>query len=183
MERVLAAVVFGDLSGFTALADALDEAAYVAFMTEFRGVVHGCIAPFETGNRLEYAFWGDEVKVLFLGRDPARNAREALACARELGRRWDDAPTSRSRRAAGAPPVTFKVGVATGELTVGMFPGARSPESEGRPLCTARTLSKWAKLGVGSRVYVDASTRALSGGEVALVPVAGHADTWEAAWQ
>lgn len=181
MERIHASVVFADLTGFTALVSDTDDAAYIAFMTEFRSVVYGCIEPFEHGNQVECAFWGDEVKVIFRGGDRALNARHAIACARDVRGAWADAPTNRARRAAQLPAVTFKVGVASGEVTVGLFGGARSPESEGRPLCVARTLSKLARGGEIGRVFIDPATYALADAAhtaIELAHVSEH-DAWE----
>lgn len=183
----MASVVFADLSGFTQMVEAIDdEAAYIAFITEFRAVMYACIAPLLPGNRVEYAFWGDEVKVLLTGPVSRRNAADALQCAREMVVRWDAASTNDERRSSGREPLRFKIGVATGEVTLGMFPGARAPESEGRPLCSARSLSKWAQSGRTSRIYVDDATRNLvqaAAGEIHWSPVPQHDETWEIEWK
>lgn len=184
MERILASVVFADLSGFTAMADAASEDAYLAFIAEFRGIVYDCIAPLLAHNRLEYGFWGDEVKVVLIGPTVERNAIDALEYAKDLVIHWDAAPSNEARRRAGQDPLRFKIGIATHELLVGMFPGARAPESEGRPLCTARSLSKRAKGGSATRIYVDDATRTLLIGRVGqalFVPVPEH-DAWEVEW-
>ena len=187
MERVMASVVFADLSGFTEMVNGTpDEADYIAFITEFRAVAYACIAPLQADNRVEYGFWGDEVKVLLTGPVSRRNAADALHCARNLVVRWDATRANEVRRRAGRDPLRFKIGVATGEVTVGMFPGARSPESEGRPLCSARSLSKWAGSGRASRVYVDEITRGLidaAPGETRWLAVPERGQTWELEWK
>jgi class 3 adenylate cyclase len=183
----MASVVFADLSGFTQMVEGTgDEAAYIAFITEFRAVMYACIAPLLAGNRVEYAFWGDEVKVLLTGPVSGRNAADALRCAKDMVARWDEAPTNEARRRSGREPLRFKIGVATGEVTLGFFPGARAPESEGRPLCSARSLSKWAQSGRTSRIYVDGATRSLvdsAAGEVRWSRVPQRDETWEVEWK
>jgi class 3 adenylate cyclase len=185
VERVLSCVVFGDLSGFTSMADGTDEATYLDFIGEFRGAVFSCIEPLLAGNRIEYGFWGDEVKVLFIGPSCDRNVHDGLQCAADIARRWDTSPTNGARRREGKDALRFKIGVATGEVTVGLFAGARWPESEGHPLCVARSLSKWARDGLSSRIYVDASTRDLLQTGTALERlrrVVDREDVWEIDW-
>lgn len=162
MERVSASVVFADLMGFTAAVEHYDDAVYVDFVSEFRSVTFRCIEPRRAGNRVAYGFWGDEVKVIFYGEDAARNARDALGCACALQAAWTASPMSGIHE----PDVDrgrtlFKIGIATGEVSVDMFAGAVTPEIEGRPLCTARTLSKQAKFGTADRIFLDAETHAL----------------------
>jgi len=162
VEKILASVVFADLMGFTAAVKDYDDAVYVNFVTELRRVAFGAVEPWHAENRVAYGFWGDEVKVIFSGTDTRRNARHAVACACALQAAWTASPLSGIRAADGAmEPSHFKIGVATGEVTVGLFPGAVSPEIEGRPLCTARTLSKQAKFGTLERIFLDAETHAL----------------------
>ncbi len=160
-QRVRAAVVFADLTGFTAAIERLTKDEYIAFMTDFRETVLGCLAPYLGRTPLQYGFWGDEVKAIFHGPDDARNARDALEFARDLQAALARSPLNEARRAAGEPPVWFKTGIATDELSLGIFPGAVAPEFEGRALLTARSLSKWAKQGTGERIFLDPPTTEL----------------------
>jgi class 3 adenylate cyclase len=180
MERVLASVLFADLDGFTAAVEKMDEDTYISFMTQFRDYAFQSIAPLLAGNRVEYGFWGDEVKVLLLGPAVEKNAHDACDCARHLTELWSQSPYNRARFATGQEPLKFKMGIATEELVVGMYPGARLPESEGRPLCTARSLSKLARAGRASRIYIDERTRSTLNGRTApsCLPVAGL-EAWE----
>jgi class 3 adenylate cyclase len=163
-------VVFADLSGFSPVVDPLDEQAYLAFMTDFRGVVFACLAPRVPGNLVQWGFWGDEVKAIFYGGDMARNARDGVRFAADLQAAWE-----RSKIADG---MRFKIGVATGDVTVGPFAGATAPEIEARALLVARTLSKWAKFGAATRIYLDAATCRLLDPARRVVRVPDQ-DAWE----
>jgi class 3 adenylate cyclase len=158
MERVSASVLFADLTGFTDVVDGYDDEAYLSFMTEFRSVVFRCITPLFSGNRIAYGFWGDEVKVIFYGLDVSLNARHALTCACDLQTGWIASAVNRARHSCNLEPLRLKIGIATAEVAVGLFPGASTPEIEGRPLCTARTLSKQAKYGMAGCIFLDRTT-------------------------
>jgi len=179
-RTVLGAVVFADLSGFSPVVDPLDEKAYLTFMTEFREVVFASLAPRLPDNRVQWGFWGDEVKAIFHGDDVKRNAAEAVRFAADLQRAWERSAVADTYRTPGGAIMTFKIGVATGDVTVGPFAGATAPEIEARALLVARTLSKWAKLGATTRIYLDAATcRLLEGpGSPRVVAVDGK-DAWE----
>ncbi len=119
-----AAVLFGDMVGFTAISEKLDPSALVGLLREF----HGRLArlAFDHGGTVD-KYIGDAIMVHFgTPRPRADDPARALACAAamiEEIERWN-----RERGARGEHAVALGIGVHYGEVLVGNIGDARRLE-------------------------------------------------------
>jgi len=81
-ERMRVAVVFADIRGFTAMAEAMDPAELARFLSEFRSRIAG---PAIAHGGVVDKYIGDAIMVVF-GAPTSRadDARRALQCATEM---------------------------------------------------------------------------------------------------
>jgi class 3 adenylate cyclase len=104
-------IMFTDISGFTALAEALDPEAAGALLNEHFADLEACIRA--TGGVIDkymgdglLAFWGAPEPA---ADHPQRAVEAALAMARAV----------RHRNASAAKPLRLRIGIATGDILVG----------------------------------------------------------------
>ena len=147
LKTIHATIVFADLNGFTELVESIKTGEYIDFIYHFRKIIHSAIKRCLNKDALLYGFWGDEVKVILYSPDQEKNVTEAIDFSMSIQKDWQ-AETK----------LPFKIGIATDQITLGDFPGAVGYDIEGIPLCTARTLSKLAKQGSYSFIYLDSKS-------------------------
>jgi adenylate cyclase len=114
-RRQLAAVLFVDIRGFTALGEGMEPEALGAFLSEYR---HRLIQPvFALGGTVD-KFMGDAIMAVFGSPiQSAEDAGRALRCAIEIleaARRW-----SLEREQSGQAPVSIGIGAHYGEVFAG----------------------------------------------------------------
>jgi len=122
------AVLFADIKGFTALAEAGEPAAAMALLRDFHARMAGCV--FANGGTLD-KFIGDGLMATFGTPEPLPDAADrALACGRamvEAIEAW-----GRARTAAGEQPVRVGIGVHFGQATMGDIGGGDAENGLGQ---------------------------------------------------
>jgi adenylate cyclase len=119
-----ASVLFADVVGFTALAEALAPADVIALLRDYHARMQDAV--FAHGGTLDKLL-GDGVMATFGTPRPAPDdALRALACARAMVDAT--AAWNAMRTAAGAPPIRIGVGVHHGPVVVGDVGGAQRLE-------------------------------------------------------
>ena len=120
-ERKKAAVLFADLQGFTAMAEAMDPTELSRFLSEFRVRIAGPVAAH--GGVVD-KYIGDAIMVVFGAPRPADDdARRALSCALSMVdcmEAW-----SAQRMQDGKPPVAIGIGGHYGEVFAGVLSDGR----------------------------------------------------------
>lgn len=111
----LAAVMFIDIRGFTALSETMSPSAIVGLLHDFRGRLGKVIV--DAGGTID-KFIGDAIMVEFGVPEPSQNdAAAALTCGRDLLRALRE--WAEERRGAGQSIITAGVGVHYGEMIAG----------------------------------------------------------------
>jgi adenylate cyclase len=114
-SRQRVAVLFVDIRGFTAMAEAMDPTELGGFLSEFRGRLS---APIFSHDGTVDKFIGDAIMAVFgTPITHADDARRAIACALEMldvTERW-----SRERERAGLSPIGIGIGGHFGEVFAG----------------------------------------------------------------
>jgi class 3 adenylate cyclase len=114
MERQVS-VLFTDIVGFTALAQAMTAPDVAKLLNEHLSVIGGAIDA-EAGTIDK--FIGDSMMAFWGAPEPcADHARRACRTAARIERLVEDA--NRDRRAEGKPPIRVRVGIHTGLVVVG----------------------------------------------------------------
>lgn len=157
-ERRTVTVLFADLRGSTALAEALPAEGVVGLLNDYVGAMARCV--FEQGGMLD-KFLGDGLMAIYgIVPDPSDGAvpaiRTALAMRREIGR------LNQARLSRGCEPVRFGVGVHTGEVVLGAvgLPQRSDFTAIGDPVNTASRLESLCKAyGVDSVLSCDTVDR------------------------
>lgn len=112
-RRQHGAVLFADIRGFTARAEAMDPAALGAFLSEFRRDVREAV---ERNSGIVDKYIGDAVMAVFgVPRSTGKDARNALAAARDILAGLDKFNAAHRDEA----PVALAIGVHWGEMFVG----------------------------------------------------------------
>lgn len=122
------AVLFVDIKGFTALAEAgaADEA--MALLRAFHGRMAGCV--FAHGGTLD-KFIGDGLMATFGTPEPLPDAADrALACGRAMVEQIE--AWGKVRTAAGQVPVTVGIGIHFGPATMGDIGGGDAEGGQGQ---------------------------------------------------
>lgn len=130
-RRLLAAVLFVDLRGYTGMTEGADLAESAALMRALHGRIERVVRAH--GGAID-RYMGDGALVLFGavargpgdGADPVRAAADALRAARALVADvdlWNREPGRRGR-----PPLRVSVGLHHGPVAVGEFGGPNSPQ-------------------------------------------------------
>jgi len=180
-ERRIVTVLFGDLAGYTELAEARDA-------EEVKGILDGAFAAssrviVEYGGRVDKII-GDEIMAVFGAPqahedDPERAVRAALAMRREL------ATYSQRLEAERGIPLVMHIGVNTGEVVAGYVGGNENYTVLGDAVNTARRIEDAAEPGqilVGRATY-EASRQAIAYRSVGGVRAKGKrlaVAVWEA---
>ena len=123
-ERMRVAVVFADLRGFTAMAEAMDPAELARFLSEFRSRI---AAPAIAHGGVVDKYIGDAIMVVFgAPTSCADDARRALQCATEMA----DAIVawSSERERQGKVPVLVGIGAHYGTAFAGVLSDGRMLE-------------------------------------------------------
>lgn len=122
------AVLFVDIKGFTALAEAGAPDAAMALLREFHARMAGCI--FANEGTLD-KFIGDGLMATFGTPEPLADAADrALACGLAMVAKVEE--WGRQRRAAGMLPVTVGIGVHYGPATMGDIGGGDAENGLGQ---------------------------------------------------
>ena len=123
-ERMRVAVVFADLRGFTAMAEAMDPAELARFLSEFRSRI---ARPAVTHGGVVDKYIGDAIMVVF-GAPISRadDARRALQCATEMADAI--AVWSSERERQGRVPVVVGIGAHYGTAFAGVLSDGRMLE-------------------------------------------------------
>lgn len=121
-RRQLAAVLFVDIRGFTAMSETLPPAELTRFLNEFRRRMARPIA--DHGGTID-KFMGDAVLAVFGVPDPSpADAKNALAAAFDMLAAVAD--WNRARRAGGLAEIAVGIGVHHGEVVAGVL-GLEAP--------------------------------------------------------
>ncbi len=122
-----AAVLFADIKGFTALAEAGSPAATMRLLREFHGRMAGCV--FAHGGTFD-KFIGDGLMATFGTPEPAPDAADrALACGRSMLAAI--AEWRQSRVALGEAPVEVGIGIHFGPVVMGDIGGGSEGGAKG----------------------------------------------------
>jgi adenylate cyclase len=190
-----AAVLFADIKGFTALAEASSPAEAMRLLRDFHGRMAGCV--FAQGGTLD-KFIGDGLMATFGTPEPQADAADrAFACALAMLAEIEAWRTE--RMAAGELPVGVGIGVHLGPVTMGDIGGGGDGENGmtqrfefaviGDTVNVASRLERLTReLGVPVLVS-DALVRALDRRPAVLRPLGAHhldgrsgsIDVWTAA--
>lgn len=112
-RRQHGAVLFADIRGFTARAEAMDPPALGAFLSEFRRDVRKAV---ERNGGIVDKYIGDAAMAVFgVPRPGGKDARNALAAARDILAGLDRFNAAHRDE----PPVALAIGVHWGEIFVG----------------------------------------------------------------
>ncbi|MFC5067283.1 adenylate/guanylate cyclase domain-containing protein [Flaviflagellibacter deserti] len=115
IRRQEVAILFADIVGFTRLCEGLAAEEVIAILRGFHERMADCV--FENGGTLD-KFVGDSVMATFGTPKPsARDAVNALACARSMLKRLEDWNTQ--RRACGEPIIRAGIGLHFGPVVLG----------------------------------------------------------------
>jgi adenylate cyclase len=167
-ERQVLTVLYGDMRGSTALAEATEPSFLVEFVNEYLGAMAQVIL--ESGATLD-KFVGDQVMALFGAPFPmedhalraVRVAVEMQRVYRKIVERWN---------ARGLMARSMGIGIATGELTVGEFGSAQRSDytvighaaNLGAHLCGAAR---------GEEILLSAATYELTRDAIRAAPLEG----------
>ncbi len=156
-DRRVISVLFADLRGFTELTEKLDPGELEQLLNKYFTEVTS--AAYDHGGTID-KFIGDAVMILFGAPQATGEADQALRCVRT-------AVDIQAR----LTPLDYKVriGIATGESTVGSFGSAQRTEftAFGVPVNRAARLEPLAPSG---RVLIDERTHELVAGQVEATP-------------
>ena len=120
-ERMQIAVVFADLRGFTAMAEAMDPAELARFLSDFRSRI---AAPVLAQGGVVDKYMGDAIMAVFGAPTPrADDAKRALACAHAMVDAVDIWSMERKRQ--GKPPVAIAIGGHYGYAFAGVLSDGR----------------------------------------------------------
>ena len=116
VETISAAILFGDLRGFTALADSTPRDQLVAMLDDYLACL---VAPIEAEDGQVLKFMGDGLLATFAfaQAEPGAVCVRALAAAAEALRRI--AALNRTRQAAGLAVTTFDIALHAGDVLYG----------------------------------------------------------------
>jgi adenylate cyclase len=116
VETISAAIVFGDLRGFTALSDAMAQEQLVAMLDDYLDCL---VRPIEARGGQVLKFLGDGLLATFaLGAaDPSLLCGDALAAALEALQRIER--VNETRAAAGLPVTTLDIALHLGDVLYG----------------------------------------------------------------
>lgn len=114
VETITAAILVGDLRGFTTLADTTPSADLVAMLDDHLDVLVGAIE--ERGGQV-LKFLGDGLLATFSGKGPAQDCADALAAARDALARID--ALGAARRRDGRPAAGLDVALHAGDVLYG----------------------------------------------------------------
>ncbi len=166
-RRQLAAVLFADIVGFTALAERVTPEQVGRLLTEIRALQRQAI---EGAGGIVDKFIGDAVMAVFGIPEPDPDApRRALAAAAALQQRL--AAWNSTRVAAGEPPIAIGIGAHFGEVFAGAVGDAERLE--------------FATLGhtVNVAQRCEQLTREIGGGPIVTAALLEAAGADPAAWQ
>ena len=116
VETISAAIVFGDLRGFTALSDEIPREQLVAMLDDYLGCL---VLPIEAQGGQVLKFLGDGLLATFAfeGSDPSLLCEDALAAAVDALARIEK--VNESRAAAGLPVTTLDIALHLGDVLYG----------------------------------------------------------------
>ena len=167
-ERRVATVMFADIRGFTALAEAMPPEEIVALLNQYLGAMVRCVL--DEGGVLD-KFIGDAIMGLFgvpmSAGDPAADARAALRAAMAMSAELDR--LNAARQASGLAPVEMGIGLHTGEVVAGNigFPERMEYSVLGDAVNLSSRLEGLTRT-LGHRVLLSEETASLVGDLVAL---------------
>jgi adenylate cyclase len=114
VETITAAILFGDLRGFTTLADATPTAELIAMLDDHLDALVGAIE--DRGGQV-LKFLGDGLLATFSSRGPTRDCADALDAAVDALARID--ALGRAAQAAGRPRAALDVALHAGDVLYG----------------------------------------------------------------
>lgn len=167
-ERQILTVLYGDMRGSTALAEATEASDLVEFVNEYLGAMARVIL--DNGATLD-KFVGDQVMALFGAPFPMEDhALRAVRVAVEMQRAYHK--IAERWNARGLKARSMGIGIATGELTVGEFGSAQRSDytvighaaNLGSHLCSAAR---------GEEILLSAETYELVRDAIAAAPLEG----------
>ena len=180
-DQLTATVLFSDLVGFTTLSERLPPEALLARLNEYMEEMSQCVLG--NGGMVD-KFIGDAVMAVYgvpvpslAPEDVARDARAAVRTALQMAQRLD----AFNRRRPDLPPLSMRVGIATGELVAGTL-GSRERQNYtviGDTVNTAARLESFDKHynpeADACRILITGRTRALLDAEFRVESVGAQA--------
>ncbi len=173
-QVITGTVLFTDLEGFSAKAEALPPDALLAWLNEYMEVMSALI---EQHGGMINKYMGDAIMAVFGAPIPRlketeiqEDATNAVRCAIAMGEQLDRLNVSWAKR--GLPTTSMRVGIATGDLVSGSIGGAKRLEYTvtGDTVVTAKRLESvekesthFEKASLSCRVLITETTQAMLG--------------------
>ncbi|HNV71700.1 MAG TPA: adenylate/guanylate cyclase domain-containing protein, partial [Candidatus Ozemobacteraceae bacterium] len=152
-SRLQATILFADIRGFTTLSESCPPEELVDTLNEYFSRMEAVIEAH--GGSID-KFIGDAIMAVFLPRlDAEPSAVRAAKAGLEMQR--EVSSLSEARQALNRFPIRIGVGLATGEVLLGLIgsdSGRRDFAVTGPPVSLAATMEKRSKDGISSRVVV-----------------------------
>jgi len=161
--RRVQTLLFSDIAGFTTISEGMDAESLVAFLNEYLGAMAGEI---EASGGILDKYLGDGI-MAFWGPPLTKGNHARLACDTAVGMQNRLVKMREDWQARGLPPITVRVGLATGDVIVGNIGSEQAQDYT----CIGDTVNLASRLEGVNKVYgtgiiIDEATRDMAGDHV-----------------